>query len=63
MVIQRKITWEQPSGHLDWSAPFLFQDCEAMDFHAGPMAKNLPTNAGNMGLIPALGRFHMPQGN
>ena len=26
----------------------------------GPMVKNLPANAGNMGLISAPGRFHMP---
>ena len=24
------------------------------------MVKNLPTNVGDMGLIPGLGRFHMP---
>ena len=34
-----------------------------MDFPAGPVVKNLPTNARDLGLIPALGRFHMPQGN
>ena len=30
------------------------------DFSGGPMVKNLPATAGNTGLIPALGRFHMP---
>ena len=25
------------------------------------MVKNPPTNAGDIGLIPGLGRFHMPQ--
>ena len=29
----------------------------------GPEVKNLPANAGDMGSIPGLGRFHMPQGN
>ena len=28
-----------------------------------PVVKNSPCNAGNMGLIPGLGRFHMPQNN
>ena len=29
------------------------------DFLGGPVV-NLPANAGDMGSIPALGRFHMP---
>ena len=33
------------------------------DFPGGPVAENPHTNAGDMGLIPDLGRFHMPQGN
>ena len=32
-------------------------------FLGGPVVKNLPANAGDMGLIPGLGRFHMPWGN
>jgi len=31
------------------------------DFPGGPVVKNGPVNAGDMGLIPGLGRFHMPQ--
>ena len=27
------------------------------------MVKSLPANAGDMGSIPGLGRFHMTQGN
>ena len=27
-----------------------------MDFPGGPVVKNLPTNAGDMGLIPGLGK-------
>ena len=27
------------------------------------MLKNLPGNAGDMGLIPGLGRFHLPRSN
>ena len=32
------------------------------DFPAGPVDKNLSANAGDMGLIPSLGRPHMPWG-
>ena len=31
------------------------------DFPGGAVVKNLPANAGDMGLIPGLGRFHMPR--
>ena len=34
-----------------------------MDFPGGPVVKNLPANAADMGLISDLGRFHMLQGN
>jgi len=33
------------------------------DFPGGPEAKNPPTNAGDMGLIPGLGIFHMLPNN
>ena len=29
----------------------------------GTVDRNLPANAGDTGLIPGLGRFHMPQSN
>ena len=29
----------------------------------GPLVKNPPANAGDMGSTPGLGRFHMPRGN
>ena len=32
-------------------------------FLGGPVVKNPPANAGDMGLIPAPGRFHKLQGN
>ena len=32
------------------------------DFLGGPVIKNPPANAGDMGSIPGLGRSHMPQG-
>ena len=34
-----------------------------MDFSAGPVGKNLPANAGDMGSIPGPGRFRMLQDN
>ena len=33
------------------------------DFPGGPVFKNSPANARDMGLIPGPGRSHMPQGN
>ena len=33
---------------------------EFRDFSDGLVVKNLPANAGDMGSIPGLGRFHMP---
>ena len=29
----------------------------------GPVVNNLPSSIGNMGSIPGLGRFHIPQSN
>ena len=31
------------------------------DFPGGPVVKNLPANAWDMGLMPGMGRFHMLQ--
>ena len=33
------------------------------DFPGGPVVRNLPASAGDMALIPGLGRSHMLQGN
>ena len=33
------------------------------DFPGGTVVKNLPANAGDMGLIPGPGRSHMPWSN
>ena len=32
----------------------------SLDFPGGPVVKNLPANAGDVGSIPGMGRFHMP---
>ena len=34
-----------------------------VDFPSGPVVKNQPENAGDMGTVPGPGRFHLPQGN
>ena len=34
-----------------------------LDFLGGSVVKNLPANAGEMGLIPGLGRSHMLRSN
>ena len=34
-----------------------------LDFPGGPVVKNPPANAGDMGLSPGPGRSHMPQSN
>ena len=36
---------------------------ERRDFLGGAVVKNLPAIAGDRGLIPGLGRSHMPQSN
>ena len=35
----------------------------SQEFLGGPVVKNPPANAGNVGLIPGPGRSHMPRGN
>ena len=34
-----------------------------MGLSGGPVDKNPPANAGDVGSIPGLGGFHMPQNN
>ena len=41
---------------------FLFKNTIS-DFPGDPVVKNPPVNAGDMGFIPGLGRFHVPGGN
>ena len=36
---------------------------DGQDFPSGPVDKNLPANAGDMGSIPGLRRCHMPENN
>ena len=37
--------------------------CGKSDFPGGPVVQNPPAKAGHMGLIPALGRSHVPWGS
>ena len=48
--------WEQETHH----SMLIFS---SSDFPGGPVVKNPPANAGDIGLIPGLGRSHMQQGN
>ena len=45
---------------LSKSAPFKSMGAGEGNFPGGPVVKSLPTNAGDTGLIPDLGRSHMP---
>ena len=42
---------------------FSFTKLLHKDFPGGSVVKNLPTNAGDSGLIPVAGRLHMVQSN
>ena len=48
-----------------WMLELADKDIETavMDFPGGPVVKNLPANAGDMGSIPGPGKSHMPRGN
>ena len=39
---------------------YLIKGSEALGFPGGTVVKNPPANAGDVGLIPGLGRSHMP---
>ena len=40
-----------------------FKNCSILNFPDGAVDKNSPVNAGDTGLNPGLGRFHMPWSN
>ena len=42
---------------------FMTAECWATGFPGGLVVKNLPANAGDTGLMPDPGRFHMLQSN
>ena len=47
-------TVEEAKGQLQ-----TYLDTHTVDFPGGPVVKNPPANAEDMGSIPGLGRFHM----
>ena len=47
----------------DRSEGFISFKSYIRDLPAGPVVKNPPANAGDMGSIPGLGRSHMPRGD
>ena len=52
-----------PRAGLSRWQPFVCSLKSTEDFPGGPVVKNPPADAGDMGSIPGPGRFHMPRGN
>ena len=46
-----------------WKQKRWAKESYAWGFPGGPVIKNLPANAGDMGSSPGLGRSHMPRNN
>ena len=62
-IIIREIQMKTTRYHLtsiEWPSS---KRTQVMDFLGGIVDKNPPANAGDKGLIPGLGRFHVPQSN
>ena len=64
-VASRTGTWDwQVQCVFPWFSPFLGAvKSGGGGFPGGAVVKNPPANAGDMGLLPGLGRSHMPQSN
>ena len=58
LVSKARITWEKKWWFLTASLR-----TEARGFHGGSLVKGLPASVGDTGLIPDLGRSHMPRSN
>ena len=64
MRLQRvRHNWVTKLASRDPRTDFMASECHAGGFPGGPVVKNLPANAGDMGLTPGPGRFHMLWGN
>ena len=64
MSIERTLNHEQAGLILGIHHWFNIKKKKAgMDFPDDPVVGNLPANAGDVGSIPGLGRFHMPRGS
>ena len=57
-ILYHWATWEHPNITLS----IIYLQHAQGDFTSGPVVKNPPTNAGNMGSIPGLGGFHKALG-
>ena len=55
--------WLQDDDDVYVVASFFSFCLSLQDFSGGPVVKNLPANAGDIGSIPGPWRFHMPRGN
>ena len=71
---ERKIQQKMDEGRCEWNKrnnfvfrPYLLWHSlikmMVSDFPAGPVDKNLSANAGDMGLIPSQGTFHVQRSN
>ena len=56
-IIRRKYIWFKQMKNL------IYKDILDRGFPGGTVVENLPANAGDTGLSPALGRSHMPRSN
>ena len=45
------------------AAFWFYKKMYALDFPGGPMVRNPPANAEDMGSVPSLGKSHMPWGS
>ena len=54
----RKCGDKQGSSPVLWRSEFLLEDLPG-----GPVVKNPPASAGDLGSLLGLGRFHVPQGS
>ena len=57
--MQIKLNWGGTSHQPEWLSSKVYKQ----DFPDGPVVRSPPASAGDRGLIPGLGRFHMPWGN
>ena len=68
-IIYNSQTWKQPmcppadwcSTRIERNTSQALKNNEILDFPGSGVDGNLPANAGDMGSIPSLGRFHLPQ--
>ena len=57
LIVGERLLWKQNASYIITLKYYL------LDFPGDTVGKNPPANAGDMGSIPGLGRFHMPRSN